>query len=76
MDWIIFYVSSVTNAIRGRKLLEQYGFTVYMKRSFQQGETEGCGYSLQVRGDAKTAQQLLVRAGIRIIRMEHGGGRL
>ncbi|MBO5929546.1 MAG: DUF3343 domain-containing protein [Clostridia bacterium] len=76
MDWTTFYVSSVTNAMRGKKLLEQHGFTVYIKHSSAQGETDGCGYSLQVRGDAKTAKQLLARAGIRLLRIEHGGGGL
>ncbi len=76
MEWTTFYVSSVTNAMRGRKLLEHQGFTVYMKRSSRQKENDGCGYVLQVRGNASLAKQQLMGAGIRILRMESGGVRL
>lgn len=73
MEWTSFYVSSVTNAMRGRKLLEQQGFTVYMKRSSRQKENDGCGYVLQVRGNTALAKQQLTGAGIRILRTENGG---
>ena len=76
MEWTTFYVSSVTNAMRGRKLLERQGFTVYMKRSSHQKENDGCGYVLQVHGNALLAKQQLTSAGIRILRTENGGVRL
>lgn len=76
MEWTTLYVSSVTHAMRGRKLLEQQGITVVMKRSFNNNENNGCGYSLSVNGNAKNAEQLLQKAGIRVLRVEHGGGRM
>lgn len=76
MEWTFIYVSSVTNAMRGRKLLEQQGLTVYMKRSSRRKENDGCGYVLQVGGNATLAKQLLTGAGIRVLRMENGGVQL
>ena len=76
MEWTTFYVSSVTNAMRGKKLLERNGFTVYMKRSSHQKESEGCGYVLHVNGYGLSAKQLPTNAGVRILRVENGGARL
>ncbi len=73
MEWTTLYVSSVTHAMRGRKLLEQQGFTVYMKRSVNNEENNGCGYSLSVKGQARNAEQLLKKSGIRVLRVERGG---
>ncbi len=75
MEWTTFYVSSVTNAMRGRKLLERNGFTVYMKRSSYPKENDGCGYALQVKGDPAPIKQLLINAGIRVLHIESGGVR-
>lgn len=73
MEWTTVYISSVTNAMRGKTLLERQGFTVHMQRSSHAKETDGCGYSLLVRGEAKPITALLSKAGIRILRTEHGG---
>ena len=75
MEWTTVYVSSVTNAMRGKTLLERQGYTVHMRRSFTLQESDGCGYSLQVRGDAKAITAILSKAGIRILRTERGGVR-
>ena len=72
MEWTTIYVSSVTNALRGKRLLERQGYTVHMQRSSQVREADGCGYSLLVRGGAQTAE-LLKQNGIRIIRTADGG---
>ena len=49
MEWTTIYVSSVTNAMRGKAVLERQGFLVYMQRSSGTKETDGCGYQLLVK---------------------------
>ena len=75
MEWTTVYISSVTNAMRGKTLLERQGYTVHMRRSSSIQENDGCGYSLLVRGEAKDVTAMLSKAGIRILRTEHGGAR-
>lgn len=72
MEWITIYVSSVTNAMRGKQLLERQGYTVHMQRSSLIQEENGCGYSLLVRGGASAAD-ILKRGGIRVVRVVGGG---
>lgn len=73
MEWTTLYVSSVTNAMRGKRLLERKGYTVYMQRSSHIAENNGCGYSLLVGGNGTKAAEQLRRAGIRILRTAGGG---
>ena len=75
MEWTTVYISSVTNAMRSKTLLERQGFTVYMQRSSHVQERDGCGYSLLVRGEMQPVTALLQKAGIRVLRAEHGGAR-
>lgn len=75
MEWTKVYISSVTNAMRGKALLERQGFAVHMQRSSHAKETDGCGYSLLVRGEVGPITALLSKAGIRVLRIEHGGVR-
>ena len=69
-------VSSLTYAIKGQRLLEQNGYTVWA------GRVTGCGYKLTIRGGedkAEMARALLMQNGIRLARRsrngEEGGGR-
>lgn len=73
MNWTTIYVSSVTNALRGKTLLEKQGYTAHMQRTSRALETDGCGYSILVRGDAVGAENVLTRAGLRVLRVERGG---
>ncbi len=73
MEWTTIYVSSVTNAMRGKATLERQGFSVYMQRSSHVQKTDGCGYQLLVKGDAARALDVLTRAKIRVLRSESGG---
>lgn len=75
MEWTTIYVSSVTNAMRGKRLLEKQGYTVHMQRSSNIDEESGCGYSLLVRGNGVQAAELLKRSGIRVLRTAGGGPR-
>ena len=75
METTVFYVSSVTNAMRGRNILQYNGMTAKIDRAPTTEENSGCGYRLTVRGDRETARRLLGEAGIRIRRTVNGGDR-
>lgn len=66
VESMYFNVSSVTNAMRGKKLLEQNGIHGYINRTVDEEGSNGCGYSLLVSGDVERAEKLLTGAGIRI----------
>ena len=63
------HVGSITNAMRGKKLLEAEGIRTYMHRASQPGKEDGCGYRLLVTNDVKKAEQILLNRGIRVIRI-------
>ena len=63
------HVGSITNAMRGKKLLEAEGMRAYMHRASQPGKEDGCGYRLLVTGDVERASQLLRSRGVRVIRI-------
>lgn len=64
MQQTVFPVRSVTNAMRGKSLLEKRGFKVYVQRSFKTDENNGCGYRLLVNGNGDQAQKILESAGL------------
>lgn len=66
VESMYFNVSSVTNAMRGKKLLEKNGIHGYIHRTVDEEGNNGCGYSLLVSGDVARAEKLLIGAGIRI----------
>lgn len=60
-------VSSVTNAVRGVKLLNSYGISAYYKRTTNPALNEGCGYSIYVDyGDKEESVNLLRENEIKI----------
>lgn len=66
MSPVLFQVSSVTAAMRGKKILERNGIKAYMSRTIRDDGKNGCGYSLMVVENADRAQRLLQSSGIRI----------
>ena len=62
------HVGSITNAMRGKQLLEQQGITAHLRRATAPGKGDGCGYSLLVAGDGQQAERLLRSRGVRVIR--------
>ena len=72
MEWIL-HVSSITNAMRGKSVLERNGFTAYVQRAVDAQGNNGCGYSLRTNGDGDKAEQLLKNAGIRVRGQREGG---
>ena len=65
MEWIL-HVSSVTNAMRGKALLERHGFTAHVQRAVDAQGNNGCGYSILISGNGDRAEQILQNAGIRV----------
>ncbi|MCI8554228.1 MAG: DUF3343 domain-containing protein [Clostridiales bacterium] len=60
-------VSSVTNAMRGRSLLEGNGIHATVSRALEPDGTNGCGYSIRVQErDAERAEKLIRSIGIPI----------
>lgn len=61
----VLAVGSVTNAMRGKTLLNQNGISATVGRA-RPDERTGCGYTLTVTGEAERARHLLSAAGIRV----------
>ena len=63
-----FILSSVTYALKGKKILESEGIRVSLVKSGNIKELRGCGYGLTVSREQKDkAESLLISSGIRII---------
>ena len=64
----IFILSSVTYALKGKKLLEAEGLKTSIVKSANLKELRGCGYGLNVKAtDKAKAESILISHGIRII---------
>lgn len=63
------HVGSITNAMRGRRLLEAQGIRAYLHRSSHPADGDGCGYSLLVTDGAKRAETILRGGGVRVVRI-------
>ena len=63
---VLFNVSSVTNAMRGKSLLEHNGIRAYVGRTIDANGNNGCGYSITVSTEPEKAERLLTSAGIHI----------
>lgn len=63
------HVGSVTNAMRGKQLLEEQGIRAYLHRTSRPTEGDGCGYSLLVTDGVEKAVSILQKRGVRVIRI-------
>ncbi|MDD3693397.1 MAG: DUF3343 domain-containing protein [Oscillospiraceae bacterium] len=63
---LCFYVSSITNAMRGKSILEQNNIRAFINRSHDECINNGCGYCIIVTSDFEKAERLLRSIGIRI----------
>ncbi|MGN0172755.1 MAG: DUF3343 domain-containing protein [Acutalibacteraceae bacterium] len=68
---MVYNVSSVTNAMRGKRMLAQHGIRAYVKRKTEADIENGCGYSLVVPDNRPEAEKILRENGIRLL----SGGR-
>lgn len=63
------HVGSITNAMRGKKLLEAKGIRSYVHRASNPPEGDGCGYSLLVTEKVGQAETILRKSGVRVVRV-------
>ncbi len=63
------HVGSITNAMRGKQMLERQGIRTYIHRSSQPTDGDGCGYSLLVTTDVGQAERILRSGGVRVVRI-------
>ena len=66
MEKPVIQVSSVTYAMKSRDLLFRHGIRAYVERSTRSSKA-GCGYSLYVPENTDTAEDILRKAGIRVL---------
>ena len=63
------HVGSITNAMRGRNVLEARGIRAYLQRSAHPTENDGCGYRLLITVEPTPVVKLLRDNGVRVIRI-------
>ena len=63
------HIGSITNAMRGKQLLEEQGIRAYLHRTSHPADGDGCGYSLLVTDAIELAVTLLQKRGVRVIRI-------
>lgn len=66
------HVGSITNAMRGKKLLEAKGVRSFVHRASNSLDGDGCGYSLLVTTDEQEATKILRAGGVRVVRVSEG----
>lgn len=72
----LIMVSSVTNAMKGRELLKDYGIKSAIERTPKNSLRQGCGYSLYVPQNTDEAERILRENGIKVTgRAERGSKR-
>ena len=63
------HVGSITNAMRGKKLLEAKGIRSLVHRASNPPDGDGCGYSLLVTERVGQAEEILRKSGVRVVRV-------
>ncbi len=63
------HVGSITNAMRGKNLLEKKGIRSYINRTAHPPKGDGCGYSLLVTERTEEAVRILRNGGVRVVRI-------
>ena len=66
LEKMIYEVSSVTMAQRGKIVLERAGVRAYIDRQYEDTGRNGCGYILMAAGNPDRIARLLNQAGIRV----------
>lgn len=63
------HVGSITNAMRGKKLLEAKGIRSILQKSSNKEKGDGCGYSLLITDDVGQATAILQQGGVKVRRV-------
>lgn len=63
--YTIIAVTSLTYAFKGQKILEENGFKAWPSRDHER--KTGCGYQLNVKGDAQKAREILKLHGVKLV---------
>ena len=63
------HVGSITNAMRGRRVLEDQGIRAYLQRTTHPSDEDGCGYRLMVTVEPQRAVSVLKSNGVRVTRV-------
>ncbi|WP_312643678.1 DUF3343 domain-containing protein [Hydrogenoanaerobacterium sp.] len=75
MEKSIIVVKSITYAMRGQQLLNNYGISAYIERNTGAASKYGCGYSVRVKtSEANRAAEILTSYGIRVVDILPVGG--
>lgn len=72
----VLLVNSVTFALKGHELLKMNGISSRIIRNTEFKAIGGCGYGLMIDSDPMVAQNILMRGGIKVIRIIQGGNLL
>lgn len=75
MEKSIIVVKSITYAMRGQQLLNNYGISAYIERNIGAASQYGCGYSVRVKTtEAARAAEILRSNSIRVVDILPAGG--
>ena len=69
----IYAVGSVSNAMRGKQLLERRGVRAYI-RKLSADRTHGCGYGLLVMPTAIPVVSVLKAGGVAVLNIQESEG--
>ena len=69
MKRYLIITGTVTYGVKGREILRKHGFSAYVKRKTSQGGY-GCGYAIEINGDPKKAEELLLASGVKILKIQ------
>ncbi len=62
----LIMMSSVTYALKGRRILMSYGIKSEIERTPKRSESHSCGYSLYVPQRTDEAEKILIKNGVKI----------
>lgn len=65
----VLLVNSVTFAIKGQELLQKHGISSRIIRNSEFKAIGGCGYGIMPFSDPLVAQNILMRGGVKVIRL-------
>lgn len=67
MKRYVITTGTITYALKGKDLLRKKGIKANVERITSGAGSAGCGYSIIVEGDLKTAEGILRNAAIKIL---------